>query len=118
MANVTVLGSGGTTVPLAVTAADVATKMQTALAGISNAVTGGVLTQVNYTGGSGLPTVPSSGGGVIATRNSTVPLAPFGLSSPYVSAVLGSAAVQQVLVNFGANGEIIASGAGGSTISG
>ena len=69
MANVTVLGSGGTTVTLAVTAADVASKMQTALTGISNAVTGGVLTQVNYTGGSTLPAVTTAGAGVVARRS-------------------------------------------------
>jgi hypothetical protein len=91
--------------------------MQTALTGISNAVTGGVLTQVNYTGGSTLPAVTTAGAGVVATSNSTVPLAPFGLGAPYGSAVIGSAAVQQVLVNFGTNGAIIASGDGGSTIS-
>jgi hypothetical protein len=115
--DVTVLGSGGTTVTIPVTASDVAKAAQTALAGISNLVTGGVLTQVNYTGGSTLPGISTSEGGVIATGAATVPLAPFGLGAPYASAVLGGAAVQQVLVNFGTNGAIIASGAGGSTVS-
>jgi len=75
---------------------------------------------VNYTGGSTLPGIssPATVGGVLALGASTVAPAAFAIGSPYVSAVLGGAAVQTMLVNFGTNGAIIASGAGGSTVGG
>jgi len=118
--NVTVRGvtDGPTTVTIPFTSANSAAAAQAALFSISNQVAGNTLTQVNYTGNGTVPSVTTPLGGVVATGASTVPLSPFGIGGQYVSAVVGSAAEQSVLVNFGANGAIVASGAGGSTVGG
>lgn len=115
--DVTVLGVAGTTVTIPFTSATNAAAAQAALAGISNLVTGGVLTQVNYTGGATVPSVSTAEGGVIAT-SSISGLSPFSIGGQYVSAVQGSAGDQSIIVNFGANNAIVASGAGGSTVGG
>jgi hypothetical protein len=115
--NVTVAGVGGTTVTLPWTSVSNAAAAQSALAGITNLVKGGVLTQVNYTGGSALPPVGTTDGGVVAT-DSVSGLSPFAIGGQYVSAVLGGSGVQDVLVNFGSNNATVVSGAGGATIGG
>jgi hypothetical protein len=119
--DVTVLGASGTTVTIPFTSAANAAAAQAALGLISNQVTGGSLQQVNYTGGGTLPAITEAGAtvaGVLALNSGASSLPSFGLSTTYVSAVLGSAAVQDVVVGNAVNGAIIASGAGGSTVSG
>ena len=115
--DVTVLGVGGTTLTIASTGNDVASAMQKALGVVSSLVQSNTLTQVNYTGGSTLPGIATALGGVIATGASTVPLSPFGLGGQFVSGVLGGAAAQTAIVNFGATNAVVAMGTGGSTIS-
>jgi len=115
--DVTVLGASGTTVTIPFTSATNAAAAQAALFTISEQVTGGTLTQVNYTGNSTIPPVSTPQGGVLAD-SSVTGLGPFGIGPPYVSAVNGGAGVQSILVNFSSNGAIVASGAGGSTVGG
>jgi hypothetical protein len=116
--DVTVLGASGTTVTIPFTSVDSAAAAQAALAGISNLVLGGVLDQVNYTGGGTLPGIaaPATQGGVLALGTATTS-AVFGLSGNYVSAVLGGATAQPIIVGFGQNSNIVAVSAGGSTVS-
>ena len=111
--NVTVLGAADGTVTIPITSAANAAVAQTALYGISMAVTAGTLTQLDASGTETLPAPATAQIGLIAQGGTA--LAPLVIGNNSVAAVLNGTTAQTVVTGV-SPGEVIAAGAAGGVV--
>lgn len=103
MANVTVLGTGGSTVTISLTSAENAAVAQTALTFISKQITNGILDQVVYAGTGQIPEPTNLLGGVIIDK-----AADAGALGSNISAIVTGTGKSTVVGTFATNSTVVA----------